>query len=306
MAETLTFHDPWQWWREKLAGEPVEMNPGNPHAGFYRQPQKEHYGARKTFKPIAYWPGENGKLNCRIGDVDVPPETGEELWQWVGHHPVTEEAYRAVAEDGKPWPDEHELVPMGHNLPPEDNSYEGLRDAIEPLASEALKRIEGSEIKDQNEADRIANLADRLAELWKRADEVRKVEKKPFDEGAIQVQKKWAPLLVAAESYRNLKFKLLTPWLQRLKKAAEDEAQAAAAAGAPQASEARRPRAGTRGKAVSLKSHKRAEITDYALCLEFFKDSPDIRTCVQDLANRAVRSGVTVPGTKTIEESTAV
>jgi hypothetical protein len=51
---------------------------------------------------------------------------------------------------------------------------------------------------------------------------------------------------------------------------------------------------------------KRAEITDYAACLEFFKDSPDVKATVQDLANRAVRAGISVPGTKVIEEQTAV
>src|SRR5215475_685116 len=300
----------YQYWQDKLAGKPVQMNEGNPQAGFYRMPTKEFYGARKTFRPVAYWwaPNEVGQpeLHCRIGDDDVPPEKGQDIWERVGAHPVTEEAYRKVAQESGPWPDEHELVRMGDNLPPEDDSFEGLRDAIEPLAKEALKRIEGPEIKDQDEANRIANLADRLAELHKKADEARAQERRPHDEACKEIQRRWSPLLVAAESYRNLKYKLLTPWLNQLKAKQEKEAKAAAAAGQPPTVESRRPRAGTRGRAMSLKTLKRAEIISYEECLKFFAGGSEVRATVQDLANRAVRSGVTVPGTRVIEESQGV
>jgi hypothetical protein len=286
----------WAWWQDKLAGKPVQMNPSNPHAGFYRMPSKAFYGARKTFLPVAYWPAD-GQLNCRLGDEDIGPELGQGIWERVGNHPVTEEAYREVAEKGGLWPDEHELVPMqaptiGDNRPPIDSSFEGLSDAIEDLAREAEQRIDGPPIENQEEADRIANLADRLSELFKQADAARKEEKKPFDEGATEVQKKWAPLLLKAETYKNLKYKLLTPWLKYLEQIKKKEDK--------------RARAGTRGRAMSLKSSKRAEITNFDKCLEFFKESPDIKGCVQDLANRAVRAGITVPGTKVIEDTQAV
>jgi hypothetical protein len=57
---------------------------------------------------------------------------------------------------------------------------------------------------------------------------------------------------------------------------------------------------------MSLKTVKRAEITDYKVCLEFFADSPDVKATVQDCANRAVRAGITVPGIKVVEEEKAV
>lgn len=297
----------WSWWQEKLAGKPVQMNPDNPQAGFYRMPYKQEYGARRTFQPVAYWPGENGELNCRIGDRDIIPAYGRALWQSVGNHPVTEEAYRRVAEAGGLWPDEHELVPMGRdNQPPEDTSFEGLRDAIEDLSREAKERIEGPAIADQDEANRIANLADRLAELHKMAEEARKIEKRPYDDAAKQVQLKWAPLLLAAEAYRNLKYKLLTPWLKRKELEAKERAEKQAVGNGTLPLAAERPQAGTRGRAMSLKTTKRAEITDYAAALNFFSDSPDVKATVQSLADRAVRAGIVVPGTKVIEEQNTV
>jgi hypothetical protein len=295
----------WSWWQDKLAGKPVQAVVDDPQPGFYREPRKEFYGARKTWRPVAYWP-ENGTVRCRIGDEDVSEMRGMEIWNKVNRHPVEETDYRMVAQFGGLWPDEHELVGMGDNLPPEDNSYEGLRDAIEPLAREAEQRLRGEPIKDQDEADRIANLADRLAELWKKTEEQRKAERKPHDETLKAIQGKWSPLQLAAEVYKNLKYKLVTPWLQRQTEAQQKEAEAAAAAGEPAAAETRRPRAGTRGRATSLKSTKKAQINDYAVCLKFFEDSDDIKSCVQMLANRAVRSGITVPGATVIEESSAV
>lgn len=296
----------WQYWHDRLHGKPVQMSPSHPQAGFYREPRKEHYGARRTFRPVAYWPDGDGVLHCRIGDEDVTPQRALELWTRVGQHPVTEEAYREVAQRGGLWPDEHELVAMGDNLPPDDDSWEGLRDAIEPLSREAEGRLKGPPIADQDEADRISNLADRLAELWKKAEEQRKADRKPHDEALKAIQGKWSPLQAAAEVYKNLKFKLITPWLQRQTEAQQQEAEAAAAAGEPAAADARRPRAGTRGRATTLKHTKRARIDDYAVCLKFFEDSEDVRGTVQMLANRAVRAGAKVPGVTVIEESKAV
>lgn len=314
----------WAWWQAKLAGEPVQANPDSPHAGFYRQSHKAFFGARKTFTPVAYYPDpQTGQLRCRIGNAEVDDLLARRTWNHVNAHPVSEEEYREVAERGGKWRDEHDLVPMGraaipidetpvplgHNKPPVEDSLESLQADIEDLAADANRRIDGPPIKTQEEADQIANLADRLSELWKKADELRKAEKRPHDEAAAAIQKKWAPLLIAAEAYKNLKYKLLTPWLRRLEEAQKQEAEAAAAAGAPIAAPevaARRPRAGTRGRAMSLKTNKRAEITDYKACLEFFAESPDMRATVQDLANRAVRAGMKVPGVNVVEESSAV
>lgn len=326
----------WDWWENKLAGKPVQMNDSNPQAGFYRQPRKAFYGARKTFLPVAYWPGENGHLNCRVDDKDVSWQRGEEIWKTVGNHPVTHEAYHNKCEpiepDGSPnpnytglWPDEHELVPMGlgHNFPPEDIDWDeiaeigsidpndtellkSLQDRIEDLSREANKRIEGPPIADQDEANRVANLADALQQFHKIADGTRAREKKPHDDAAKSIQQKWAPWLLKTETYRNLKYKLLTPWLNLLKKKAAEAAEAAAAAGQLVPADTRRPSAGTRGRKMSLKSTKRAEIIDFDKCLEHFKDSPDLRDCVQELANRAVRHDFKVPGTKVIVEEQAV
>jgi hypothetical protein len=297
----------WQWWQDKLAGKPVEMSEGTPHAGFYRWPRKIEYGGKRSFIPVAYWPAGNGELNCRVADDDISPLGGRDIWVNVGAHPVTEEAYRAVAERGEPWPDEHPAVPMqGGNQPPDDDSFEGLKASIEDLAREAEERLKGPPIANQAEADQIANLADRLAELWKKADSKREEERRPHNEALKSLQQLWLPVLTLAEVYKTLKYKLVTPWLQREETRQRQEAEAAAAGGEPAAADTPRPRAGSRGRAQTLKSTKKAQIDDYPAALKFFEESDDIRACVQMLANRAVRAGITVPGCTVVEDTRAV
>jgi|SRR5215831_2827930 len=315
----MTTIDPWDYWRRTLAGVRLAVNDSAPQPGFYRWPTRPEYGARKVFTPVAYWPAglmdkETGEIvevvACRIGDEDVPPDRGVEIWRSVARYPVTEDAYRGVAERGELWPDEPTTVPMqptqpahpmmGHNKPPADvPTHEQLKEQIDVVAAEAKQFLEGPAITEQYQADLIANCADRLQELWKKADEQRSIERKPYDEEVKAIQQRWSPLLLAAEAYKNLKYKLITPWLLKLQKAAAEKA-------AETGREPERPKAGTRGRAMSLRPIKRAEITDYDACLNYFRNAPDIKATVQDLANKAVRAGVEVPGARLLEETKAV
>lgn len=300
--------DPWNYWRQALAGNQQSFHEGNPQPGFYRWPQKPGYGARKVFTPVAYWPDADGTICCRIGDEDVDPHRGADIWVNVATHPVTEVAYRSVAENGQLWPDEPETVPIsapaygaiGHNRPPPDDSFETLQEEIDRVSEEGKRLLAGDPITEQFQADLVANVADRLQELSKRANEQRSIERKPYDQAAHAVQLKWAPLLLAADVYKNLKYKLLTPWEIQKRRAAEEAKRAG------ETPPVDRSGAGTRGRRMALKNTKRAEITDYDACLAHFADAPDIKATVQDLANRAVRAGMQVPGAKLVEEEKVV
>lgn len=298
----------WAWWTDKLAGLNPPASEGTPYAGFYRAVRKSTYGGTKWAIPIAYWPGENGELHCREGVKDVPEQRGRDIWVNVHNNPVPETWYRLVAEKGEPaWPDGMAISPpMGDNKPPDETSFNYLREKIEDAAQLATGYLAGPPITEQIQADLISNAADQLTELWKKADEARKAERKPHDDALKEIQIKWSPLLMMAEAYKNLKYKLLTPWQLSQQKAQEEEARAAVAAGEPVPEQPRRPRAGTRGRAMTLKSFKSAKITDYELCLGFFKQSQDVRNTVQDLADKAVRAGITVPGAEMVEEKRTV
>ncbi len=286
--------DDYSFWRAALAGEKPQMNETNPQCGFYRWPKKSSYGARKTFQAVAYWRVDD-TMFCSVDGVDKEPQYGSDIWISVGSHPVTYENYQDYMEIGR-WADEHPLVPMGSNQPPDDDSYEGLKEAIEERARSANKLlIDGAVATTQDEADQLSNLADQLIELGQRAEAHRKAEKAPHDAAAEAVQKKWKPLVISSEVYKGIKNRLIAPFLSALAKQAREDNE-----------EGVKFRAGTRGRAMSLRSVKSAKIIDRNAVLTHFRDNEMISTSLQILADRAVRNGDTVPGTEIINEEKVI
>lgn len=281
--------DDYRYWHARLAGVEAHQNPNNPQCGFYRWPKKASYGARKTFQAVAYW-RVGDTMCCKVDDDDKEPQYGSDIWISVGSHPVTYENYQGYMETGR-WADEHPLVPMGSNQPPDDDSYEGLKAKIEELARDANQLIVDDKVaQSQDEADQLSNLANRLAELGQRAEDKRKAEKKPHDDAADAVQAKWRPLVITAEVYKGIKNRLILPFAKRARKDSEEF------------------RAGTRGRAMSLRGTKKARITpeNRDAVLAYFKDDEMISTTLQILADRAVRAGVSVPGVEAYFEERIV
>ena len=93
------------WWRSALSGSIGPVHENLPQPGYYRT--KPHKGERGD--PGAIWfDGEN--LRALRAGRPVDPY---EVWTWCCQHPVTHEAYVAVAEQGGSWPDE--IPGIGHN-----------------------------------------------------------------------------------------------------------------------------------------------------------------------------------------------
>lgn len=86
---------------------------------------------------------------------------------------------------------------------------------------------------------------------------------------------------------------------------AEAARKAEEAAAAERAAQARKASAGRTGSKVALRTFTGAKITDYDALLTALKDRPEIRGIVETLANRAARSGVTLPGMEITEERRA-
>lgn len=136
-------------------------------------------------------------------------------------------------------------APIGHNNPPAD-PFGAIKAHIEDLYSEAKNWLDGDPITTQAQADEVGKLLDMIRDAEKVADEARKAENAPFDEGKAAVQAKFAPLIsdtkavrgktvLAAEACRAA----LAPWRQAQEAAkqeaartAREEAEAAARAAA--------------------------------------------------------------------------
>jgi hypothetical protein len=128
---------------------------------------------------------------------------------------------------------------IGSNQPPE-SGFDAIRVHIEDLYSEAKNWLDGEPITNQAQADEVAKLLNMIREAEKTADEQRKAEAKPFDDGKAAVQAKYAPLIADTKAVRGKTVlaaeackAALAPWLKKL----EDEKRAAAEAARREAEE---------------------------------------------------------------------
>lgn len=95
----------YSWWRRALAGEFGPVHDGDPQPGFYRQPLCSKINV--PWYPVAIWPDEDGKLVAMKHHALIEQPIiadADELWSFCCEHPISEEAYRAVAEHKQPWP----------------------------------------------------------------------------------------------------------------------------------------------------------------------------------------------------------
>jgi hypothetical protein len=115
---------------------------------------------------------------------------------------------------------------IGHNNPPEPTPYEAAQKRIDDLYEEAKLWLDGAIVDCQDLADGIANLQRDLTKARKAADEARKVEAKPFDDGKAEVQARYNPLLKKADLAIEACGRANTTWLVKVK--AENEAKARA------------------------------------------------------------------------------
>lgn len=169
------------------------------------------------------------------------------------------EAALAVMEEAA----ENERAVSGGNNPPELTPFEQSRDEIDGLVMEARNWLTGDGVVTEEDADAVSQLKELFRKAITTADERRKAENKPFDEGKAEVQARYAPLIADTKAttgaaVRGLALcnEALTPYLKR-----KDDAQRAAAAeaqriAAEKAAEAAAAMQASRG---DLEARERAE-----------------------------------------------
>jgi hypothetical protein len=83
---------------------------------------------------------------------------------------------------------------IGGNQPPELTPYEAIKLHIDDLMETAQGFLDGEPITTQAVADEVGKLLDEARKARTAADEQRKIEAKPFDDGKKAVQALWTPL----------------------------------------------------------------------------------------------------------------
>lgn len=289
------------YWQNALAGSFGPVHDGDPQPGFY----KRRTDKRGQWVAVAIWrdpdKGIQAIENGYATDAD-------DVWTWVCRSPITETLYRAI-ERGEPWPDAlDKMVGRNSNNPPTD---EAEADELQSAIDAALAAVANG-ITNASQADLAANHRDRLQSLWKAQEAARKSEKAPFDTMAKAVDAKFKPVLARIEEAGGKVKAALTKWLMseesriraealaKLKAEEAARAEAAAANLPPPAAapmpEIERPKAGTLGRATALRTHKSAEITDYAKALAHFSQNSEVQALIQTLADRCARADIAVPG----------
>jgi uncharacterized protein with von Willebrand factor type A (vWA) domain len=122
---------------------------------------------------------------------------------------------------------ENERAVIGGNNPP---PFETIKAEIDDLYGEARLWLDGQPVETQGQADALNTLADKIGKVEKRADDLRKIEAKPFDDGKAEVQGRYNPLISDKTGLTTTALKTikdaLRPFLQRLE--AEKNAKALA------------------------------------------------------------------------------
>lgn len=122
------------------------------------------------------------------------------------------------------------MTGIGHN----SDAFTVARDTVQDAVDEARQWLDGAAVADKDQADGLAHLLDVLRKAHRGADEARKIEAKPFDEGKAAVQARYKPLLTDAERAIDAVKAAIAKW-QREEQRKADEAAAAARAAAEQA-----------------------------------------------------------------------
>jgi hypothetical protein len=91
-----------------------------------------------------------------------------------------------------------------------------FKEEIDDLLLEARNYLDGEPIANEQQAEAVASLLNRLRRVGNDADDARKAEKKPHDEACKAVQAKWKPILDKADLAASTAKQALAPWLQQV------------------------------------------------------------------------------------------
>jgi len=303
------------YWQNALSGNFGAVHENDPQCGYYRMRK----GRGGPWVPVAIWlegqgslrQGQNsinsdsGKLVCLVAGME---RNAYDVWTWVCRYPIAYETYVAVAEEGKPWPEE--VPALGHNSQ-SLNEAEVVGEEIEALSLPAMNWLETlPTIESQSDADKAANYADRFSALETRAEEARVIEKRPSLEEGREIDARWKPVVSKAQDAKAKMKKAIEPYLvgerQRRIEMARLAFQGSETAFDP--SDIEPPRAGTNGRRVGLRSKYTVRITELTALIDYYRtdlrlwSDKAVKEAIAKLAEADLTSGAQIQGATLMEE----
>lgn len=123
----------------------------------------------------------------------------------------------------------NQIATIGDNNPP--TPFDEIEARINDLYAEAKQWLDGEEVTEQSQADALNTLASQIRDAAKEAEEMRKAEAKPFDDGKKAVQERYNPLIQKGkgktEVALNAVKSALKPYLLELDRIQHEAAQKA-------------------------------------------------------------------------------
>lgn len=332
----------YHYWKAKMGdvypkefGKPQAFE-DDPTAGFYRKgiyEKEENKRAKRIgWEPVAIW-WDGGKLFAVVGGNVVAAQT---IWTHVCGNPISEETYRAVAERNEPWPDSYETVASilvenssGSMLAVPDGAtgaspHNVISDNIDESAQQLAKF---AVIESDEQSSKARSLQQRFLDLRGEAKKHYDALNDPLLAEQRRIRAVWFPLRDRADEAAGKLRDAMGEWENTKRKAAKLAQEAADkvarkhAEAARMAAESNQPPPpapepvktnvpppssqirGGGGKAASVRVEMVVTAIDAAKVFEQFKDDPRVIEFLTDLAQRAVRAGIAVPGATTEERS---
>lgn len=342
---TVVMPDEFAWWRRALANpgdigrrHDLQVHDGMPNVGFYR------YWSKRLDRWVAvafFRETETGAMLAESDGQPIPDEKMGGLWLWCCRYPISYEAWLASLR-GEPFHDDNPPIGIGHNLGADADIGDHERLRLEFLGERDLvESFLKAPIKTQADADRAAIWSKKLTAIKTRADEAHAVEKRPFLDGGKAVDDKWRELrddsavltkrlkraqddyLVEQDRIEQARQRAAREEADRLAREAEIAARQAAqsqsadvlAEAGKKVAEAReaerqaapRPvQAGRTGARTSLRTYKYALVEDWPTLALALVQRDEVRTVLQQLADKAARADVAFPGCKVVSERRTV
>lgn len=304
----------YEYWTKSLAGLKPKAFVDQPELGFYRMPVREFLplknGQGSAWKRTGWTPVAiflSGKEPVAVvGTRDTAKlidgrDRLNEIWTHVSANFISEDVYRAVSERGEPWPDSHETVaaiPADHSLKISPHAHieiqiehaeENLRHFLEPIDSDEM-------------ASKARSLQLKFLELKGEAEEQYETVNRPLLDEQKRLRGIWFPLRDRADTHAKTLRRAQEGWNDTKLEAAKRAAETGQASNMPPPST--QIKAAT-GRAASVTVEKVVTAIDVEKVFQQFKTAPQVIELLTILAQKAIRSGIDVPGA-TFEERSVV
>jgi len=252
---------------------------------------------------------DSGKLVCLVDGVE---RNAYDFWTWVCRHPIAYETYVAVAEEGKPWPED--VPALGHNSQSLIEA-EIVGEEVKGLALSAINWLETlPTIETQSDADKAANYADKFSALETRAEESRVIEKRPSLEESREIDARWKPVVSKAQDAKAKMKKAIEPYLvgerQRRIEVARASFEGSDTVFDPSVIDP--PRAGTTGRRMGLRSKYAVKITEPSALVDHYRTDlrlwadKSVKEAIAKLAEADLTAGAEIQGAMLMEEFSVV